>query len=145
ARVFVTSEGQLPEDLEQYRISIPFDKMHDAIYYSSLLFGESATMASEAAVLGTPSIFMDNDGRGYTDDEESRYGIVYNFTESEADQQKAIERAVSILEDDNSQHRYKKVRDRIVSECINTTEFMIDQVLQYNLNQLPVPEESFSN
>ena len=64
ARVFITSEGQLPEDLEPYRISIPFDKMHDAIYYSSLLFGESATMASEAAILGTPSIFMDNDGRG---------------------------------------------------------------------------------
>src|SRR5690606_8670353 len=49
ARVFITSEAELPEDLKQYRIKIPFDRIHDAIYYSSLLFGESATMASEAA------------------------------------------------------------------------------------------------
>ncbi|MCP2043989.1 DUF354 domain-containing protein [Pontibacter sp. HSC-36F09] len=144
ARVFITSESQLPEDLEQHRISIPFDKMHDAIYYSSLLFGESATMASEAAVLGTPSIFMDNDGRGYTDDEESRYGIVFNFSESEKDQQSAIERAICILEDEGSQIEFKKVRDRIVSECIDTTEFMVGQVLQYNPDQEPVRAENLA-
>ncbi|SIR44143.1 DUF354 domain-containing protein [Pontibacter lucknowensis] len=145
ARVFITSEGELPADLEQYRISIPFDKMHDAIYYSSLLFGESATMASEAAVLGTPSIFMDNDGRGYTDEEESRYGIVFNFSESEDDQQRAIHQAVHILEDESSQHKFKKVRDRIVSECIDTTEFMVEQVLRYNLSQETVPAEHYTN
>lgn len=144
ARVFITSEGQLPADLEQYRISIPFDKMHDAIYYSSLLFGESATMASEAAMLGTPSIFMDNDGRGYTDEEESKYGIVFNFTESEEDQQKAIDKAMSILKDENSQQHYKKVRDRILAECIDTTDFMVNQVLRYNPAGTPVRGESFT-
>ncbi|WP_439883477.1 DUF354 domain-containing protein [Pontibacter sp. MBLB2868] len=132
ARVLITSEGKLPRDLEQYRISIPFHKMHDAIYYSSLLFGESATMASEAAVLGTPSIFIDNDGRGYTDEEEIKYGIVSNFTESEADQQRAIEKAVEILRNDGSTKKYKNVRDRMIYECIDTTQFMVDEVLAYD-------------
>lgn len=145
AKVFITSEGELPADLEQYRISIPFDKMHDAIYYSSLLFGESATMASEAAMLGTPSIFMDNDGRGYTDEEERKYGIVFNFTESEEDQQRAIDKAVSILEDEASQQKFKAVRDTIVSECIDTTEFMVDQVLRYNLKKESVAHRSLAN
>ncbi|MHC2993461.1 hypothetical protein OB13_18475 [Pontibacter sp. HJ8] len=131
AKVFITSEGELPPDLEKYRIRIPFDKMHDAIYYSSLLFGESATMASEAAVLGTPSIFMDNDGRGYTDEEEKKYGLVFNFTESEQDQQRAIEKAVSILEDEGSKHRYKNIREVLLSDCIDTTEFMVSEVLKY--------------
>jgi uncharacterized protein len=131
ARVFITSEGKLPDDLERYRIKIPFHKMHDAIYYSSLLFGESATMASEAAVLGTPSIFMDNDGRGYTDEEESKYGIVFNFTESEQDQQKAIEKALSILSNNESGRIYKEIRQKLLAECIDTTGFMVEEVLKY--------------
>lgn len=131
ARVFITSEGRLPERLEKYRIRIPFDKMHDAIFYSSLLFGESATMASEAAMLGTPSIFIDNDGRGYTDEEERKYGIVFNFTESPDDQLKAIAKAEEILSDQASAAKYKKVREALLADCVDTTQFMVDQVLSY--------------
>jgi uncharacterized protein len=131
AKVFITAEGELPSDLESYRIKIPVDKMHDAIYYSSLLFGESATMASEAAVLGTPSIFIDNDGRGYTSDEEQRYGIVFNFSESESDQLAAINKAVSIIADDDNRKKFRKTREEILKNCIDTTQFMVDEVLKY--------------
>ncbi|EJF10735.1 DUF354 domain-containing protein [Pontibacter sp. BAB1700] len=131
ARVFITSEGELPQELEQYRINIPFNQMHDAIYYSSLLFGESATMASEAAVLGTPSIFIDNDGRGYTDEEERKYGIVFNFTESREDQKRAIDKAEEILMDSAGFARFKKVREDLINECVDTTQFMVDEVLTY--------------
>jgi uncharacterized protein len=132
ARVFITAEGELPEDLEQYRIRIPFNKMHDALYYSSLLFGESATMASEAAVLGTPSIFIDNDGRGYTDEEETKYGLVHNFSESEEDQLKAISTAIKILEEEQNGKRFKESRNKLLAECIDTTQFMVKEVLKYN-------------
>ncbi len=132
AKVFISAEGELPPDLEHYRIKLPFNRMHDAVYYSSLLFGESATMASEAAILGTPSIFIDNDGRGYTDEEEMRYGIVFNFTESESDQQEAIAKAVNILSDDSSRLRFKNVRDVLILDSIDTTRFMVDEVLKYD-------------
>lgn len=131
AKVFITSEGELPVDLEQYRIKIPFDKMHDAIYFSSLLFGESATMASEAAVLGTPSIFIDNDGRGYTDEEERKYGLVFNFTESEKDQELAIQKALEIIQDKNGKEKYREIREKLLSDCIDTTQFMVHEVLKY--------------
>jgi uncharacterized protein len=131
ARVFISSERALPDDLEKYRVSIPFNRMHDALYFSCLLFGESATMASEAAVLGTPAIFIDNDGRGYTDEEAYKYGIVFNYSESEEDQLKAIEKAKEILQDDNSREKYRRVRETIVAECVDTTEFMVNEVLKY--------------
>ena len=134
AKVFISSEGELPDDLEKFRIDIPFHKMHDALYYSSLLFGESATMASEAAVLGTPSIFIDNDGRGYTDEEENKYHIVNNFTESEPDQEKALEKALEIIQDNEGQEKYSKIRKLLLAECIDTTEFMINEVLKYDKN-----------
>lgn len=132
ARVFITSEGDLPLELERYRINIPFNKMHDALYYCSLLFGESATMASEAAMLGTPSIFIDNDGRGYTDEEENKYGIVFNFTESLEDQERAICKAEEILMDTNSAAKFRKAREEIIRESVDTTQFMVDEVLTYS-------------
>lgn len=131
SKVFITAEGPLPEDLEQYRVKLPVHRMHDALYYSSLLFGESATMASEAAVLGVPAIFIDNDGRGYTDEEERRYGIVFNFKETEADQERAIEKAVSILREPERREHYRSIRYQIVAECVDTTELMVQEVMKY--------------
>lgn len=129
AKVFITSEAELPHDLEPYRIHIPFDRIHDAIFYSQLLFGESATMASEAAILGTPAIYLDNDGRGYTDDLEKRYGLVHNYTESESDQLASINKAVELLTNTESKSNAMKSRNRLLKECIDTTKFMVDVTL----------------
>ena len=68
-RVFISSESDLPDDLEEYRIKIPIERMHDAQAAATLFVGESATMASESVVLGTPAIYIDEVGRGYTDEE----------------------------------------------------------------------------
>jgi len=76
--VFITSEKQLPEELEKFRLKLPPEDIHHLIYYATLLYGESSTMSSEAAVLGTYSIYIDDEGRGYTDEEELKYGLVFN-------------------------------------------------------------------
>lgn len=57
-KVFISSEGSLPCDLEKYKINISADKIHDVLAYSELYIGESTTMATEAATLGTTSICM---------------------------------------------------------------------------------------
>ena len=56
ARVFISSESKLPTELEQYRIIIAPHRMHDAMAFASLVWGESFTMPAEASVLGIPSI-----------------------------------------------------------------------------------------
>ncbi|MBD1397718.1 DUF354 domain-containing protein [Pontibacter sp. JH31] len=131
AKVFISSEGHLPSDLESYRINIPFDKIHDVIYYASLLFGESGTMASEAAVLGTPSIFINGNNLGYLDQQEQKYGLVNNFRSGEADQEKAIDRALEIIQEKNGNQKYATLRERLLSECEDTTQFMVREVLKY--------------
>lgn len=77
-RVFISSESELPSDLEPYRIQIPIDRMHDVQAAASLFVGESATMASESVVLGTPAIYIDEVGRGYTD-EEAREELLWMY------------------------------------------------------------------
>ena len=77
-KVFVSSETELPEDLEPYRIHIPIERMHDVQAAAALFVGESATMASESVVLGTPAIYIDEVGRGYTD-EEAREQLLWMY------------------------------------------------------------------
>lgn len=55
-RVFITSERELNEDLEPYRLPIHPAVIHHAMAYADLYIGDSQTMAAEAAVLGVPSI-----------------------------------------------------------------------------------------
>lgn len=77
-KVFITSEDKLPVELEPNKIHIPIERMHDVMAHATLFIGESSSMASECVVLGTPAIYVDQVGRGYTD-EEAREGLLYMY------------------------------------------------------------------
>ena len=77
-KVIISSEIKLPKEIELYKVNIKPSEMHNLMYYANLVYGESATMAAEAAYLGTPSIYIDNVGRGYTD--ESRKFDLYTIS-----------------------------------------------------------------
>lgn len=125
-KVFISSEANLPQELKKYQINLPPEKIHHALYYASLVYGESATMASESAVLGTPAIYIDNVGRGYTDEQQKKYRIVYNFKENYNDQIKSINKAVDILSKKNSKTYYNKKRNQIINDKLNFTEFLVE-------------------
>lgn len=128
ARIFITSERPLPPVLEPYRITIPPEEIHHVLAYATLLYGESATMASEAAVLGTPAIYLDNVGRGYTDEQEERYGLVFNFTETLEDQERSIQKGVEILSSPDIKTEWQEKRKKLLKDKIDVTGWMIDFV-----------------
>jgi predicted glycosyltransferase len=123
-QVFISSEGPLPEDLETYRLQVPPEKLHDVIASASLVYGESATVASEAALLGVPAIYLDNIGRCYTREEEDKYGLVFNFTESEEDQEKSILKGVELLSTPGIKEEWQKRRQKMLSDKIDVTAFL---------------------
>lgn len=55
-KVFISGEGGLPDYLEPYKLNIKASKMHSLLRYATIYIGDSQTMATEAALLGTPSI-----------------------------------------------------------------------------------------
>lgn len=124
-RVFITSEKALPEEFEKYRITVSPEKMHDLLYFATLLYGESATMASECAVLGTHAIFCDFAGRGYSDEEERKYDLVYNFKLDELSQEKSIEKAVELLQDPDLKEKGQKKRKHLLNDKIDVSAFMV--------------------
>jgi hypothetical protein len=131
AKVFISSELKLPDQLEKFRINIPYEKMHDVLNYASLIFGESATMASECAVLGTPAIFIDNNGRGYTDEQEKLYSLVYNFSESTIDQEKSIQKGIEILKGEDIKEKWHNRRETMLKDKIDPTAFMVWFIKNY--------------
>lgn len=149
-RVFISSEVELPADLEPYRFTLAPEKMHDALAFASLLYGESATMASECAVLGTPAIYLDNDGRGYTTEEEEKYGLVYNFTESTEDQEKSLQKAVELLSTPGLREEWQERRNKLLQDTIDVTAFMTWLIDEHPrsmdvLEENPAYPENFGN
>ncbi|MBN2193799.1 MAG: DUF354 domain-containing protein [Polyangiaceae bacterium] len=86
-RVFVSSEGALPDPLRPLAFPLPPDRMHDAIAFADLLVGDSQTMAAEAAVLGTPSLRVSSwTGRlAYLVELEQRYGLTFAYHPKDAE------------------------------------------------------------
>ena len=130
-RIFITSERKTHPDLEKYRITVPPERIHDLLYFATLYIGEGATMASEAAVLGTPSIYVNTLRLGYLDEEEKKYGLVYNFSDPKTAQEQAVEKAVTLLEDNNLKQNWRKKREKLLNEKIDVTKFLTDFIEGY--------------
>lgn len=130
-KVFISSEKELPDDLKQYKFNLPPEKMHDVLYFASLLYGESATMASECAVLGIHAIYLDNEGRGYTDEQEADYGLVYNYSESIEDQEDSIQKGIELLRTPNLKSKGQDLRRQLLSDKIDVTAFMVWLIENY--------------
>ena len=122
ARVLISSETPLSQEMEAYKFTLPPEDMHHAIFYSSMVYGESATMAAEAAYLGIPAIYLDDVGRGYTDNLEKEYNLISNFTESPEDQIKSIERGIEILSESDSL-KWKRNREKLLNNSIDVNKF----------------------
>jgi predicted glycosyltransferase len=99
--------------------------MHDAIAFSSLVFGESSTMSEEAAMLGVPSVYLFTDSTYYTQHLENDYGLMFNFSESESDQQKAIIKGVELLQQDNLLEEWQIRRLKMLADKIDVTAFLV--------------------
>jgi predicted glycosyltransferase len=121
-RVLVSSEAPLSGDLAELQMRGPVADIHHLIAHAQLVVGESATMSSEAAVLGVPAVFIATTGRGYTDDEERRYGLVRHYTDIEYDL------AVTAIEELLTTPRsvWQAARHRLLDEKIDVTGWMVD-------------------
>ena len=124
-RVLVSSEGPLPSELEPFRARIRVRDIHHVLAFARLFVGESATMASECAVLGVPAIYVSPLGRGYTDEQESRYGLVTNFTGRRFGDD-FVASARRLASDPELGERARRARERLLADKVDVTAWMLD-------------------
>lgn len=123
-KVFVSAEGDLPKDIQRFRISVHPVMIHDVLYHAKLFVGESATMASESTMLGTPAAYVNSQHFGCTD-EQAGYGLLSLFPETEEGQQNAIKKAIKLAETAISNTSVSDAFDKMIREKIDVTKFMV--------------------
>lgn len=88
-------------------------------------------MSEEAAMLGIPSIYLLNKGTCYTKHLENDYHLMFNYSESEEDQLKAIEKGVELLQRDNLREEWLVKKNKMLSDKIDVTAFLVWFVENY--------------
>lgn len=124
--VLLTSEVELPSELESYRYNLAPNRIHDLLAYADCFVGEGATMAAEAAVLGTPAVYVNSLALGYVTELDQTYGLVFSYNGADR-HVKSIERAISIIEE-NDQSKWQRRRDRLLEDQIDVTDVIVQQV-----------------
>ena len=125
-KVILSTETKDPK-LRKYESDFRPENIHSLLYYSTIFIGDSATMATEAGVLGTPSIYVSTfkGTLGNFLELEEKYKLVYSFkTESEANN-----KIYEIINDVDSKNIWRKRRDVMLKETIDVNEFIFKQII----------------
>ncbi|MBX3043260.1 MAG: DUF354 domain-containing protein [Ignavibacteriae bacterium] len=121
-KIIISSEKELPEEFEEYRMKICPTKMHDLLYYATMYLGEGGTMASEAACLGTYSIYMNSlPSMGYIKEEIEKYNLIYKSIDI-----KEILNHLNSIDFDRVKLESNEKANKIVADKIDVTKFIYD-------------------
>ncbi|NBC65199.1 MAG: DUF354 domain-containing protein [Bacteroidetes bacterium] len=133
--VYISSEDPLPADLKPFSLPLPAHQAHHVIASSRMVIGDSATMSSEAAVLGTPTIHIHENAWGYIQELDQTYDLVHHFTPRPENREKVIQRVKEILENPETMHIYRERRNRMLEDKKNMFELM-KQIVSDKLQSL---------
>lgn len=120
--VYLSSEKPLPADLAEYANPVPAEAMHDLLAFADVYVGDSATVATEAGVLGTPSVRYNP-----LDEEMGNFEALgeAGLVSSHTDQGTVIKRAVDLATDPDSGRLWRRRRRRLLADTIELTAFIV--------------------
>lgn len=123
-KVYISSERELPSKFEKYRLKISPKNIAHVLYYAQMFIGDSQTMTSEAAILGTPA-FRCNDFAGkisVMEEKETKYGLSFNFPPIKYNEM--FNKIKNLLNSENYKESFKEKRDKMLSEKIDLSLYM---------------------
>ena len=123
-KVFITTERDIDDEFKPYQLKVSPEKAHSLMYYATMLVGDSQTMTSEAAVLGTPAIRCNTFvGRiHYLEEEEHKYQLTYGFR---PEQSEAMFRKIDeLLSMPNLKEEWQSRRQKMLAEKIDYAQFL---------------------
>lgn len=130
-RVILSSESPLPDDLKSLQMRGSYKNMLHLQAFARLLYGESATMASECAMLGVPAIFVSSSRRGYINVLQNQYDMVYSYNDPINRQSQSLTKAVELLANPETPSIWQRKREKLLSELIDVTQYIVDTVRSF--------------
>ena len=145
-KIFITTERNIEPELKRYQLLVEPDKVHSLLFYATMFLGDSQTMTSEAAILGTPAIRMNSFvGRiAYLEEEEHKYDLTYGFKTNEF--KEMLEKIEHLLNTISLKQEWEIKRQNLLSDKIDVTAFLVWFVENYpNSNQIMKDKPNYQN
>lgn len=123
--VIISSERNLPPQLEHLRLKInPLD-LHQLLAHASILISDSQSMSVEASMLGVPSIRISSlVGKiSVLEELEHRYALTFGYVSSE--KERVLMKIKEIIESKDS-FEFQRKRFQMLSEKVDVNNFFID-------------------
>ena len=130
-KLFISTESKMDAALEIYHLKCSPEQMHSVLAFATLYVGESQTMTSEAAVLGTPALKCNTfAGRLSIPNElENKYGLCYSFLPNDFDNMMA--KIDELLAIPNLKSEWQLRREQMLQDKIDVTAFLVWFVENY--------------
>jgi len=128
--VFVSTERDVPESIQEYVLDVPKHRIHDVLSYASLFVTDTQTMAAEAALLGTPTI-RSSPIMGECDpvfiELEREFELLFNLkTASEI-----AAKGVQLIKNPQTTDDWQKKRDRLLERKLDLTALMVSLIEEF--------------
>lgn len=129
--VHLSSERNLPQDLEVYRLKLNPLHIHHVLSHMDLLVSDSQSMSVEASILGVPSIrISDFAGRiGVLEELEYKYQLTFGVKPSQFNlvSDMIIKNILSLRD---YKLVFKQRCDKMINEKIDVVSFFVDIISQ---------------
>jgi uncharacterized protein len=122
---YLSSESSIPEKHTAFQLNIEPADMHHILAFSNILISDSQSMSVEAAMLGVPSIrYSSFAGRiSVLEELEKTYRLTFGIKEGKSKQ--LIEKLNELLQIGNLRPEFQARRQKMLSEKINVTAFLV--------------------
>lgn len=126
-KVHISTERALPSDLSASLYQGPANAIHDLMAHCDLYVGESATMALEAAVLGTPAIYDGADHPGTVRELQSAGLLTALHQQGSAQLMAKVEHMLEA----QSRSAFDEAREAYLHRCSNLADYIVDAVVRF--------------
>ena len=122
-KVFISTEDE-DNKYHDHMLNVPPWKIHSVLYYAIMFIGDSQTMCSEAAILGTPALKCNTfAGKLSIPNElEEKYGLCYAYKPDEFDT--LLEKTEELLHQQNLHDEWQARLQKMLDDKIDVTAFM---------------------
>lgn len=140
-RIIITSEREIEPEFEQYRLPVAPENIHSLMFYATLFLGDSQTMTSEAAILGTPALKCNTfAGKLSVPNElEEKYGLCYSY--QPADFKQFYNHVEQFVKTPNIKQEWKEKRELFLADKIDVTSFMVWFIENYPQSKQIIKED----
>jgi hypothetical protein len=123
--VYVSCEGETPPKFAEFELPVAPEHLHDLLAYANLYVGDTASMAIEAGLLGTPAI-RSNSYVG--DDDFSVFERLQRaeLVESYENEERAIRRAATLARRPDARRLWRAHRRELLAETVDVADYAAD-------------------